>query len=181
MITKSFDSVEIQHPVEESSPAVLVESDISIVLEPNAILDKSVALIIDNSGKILLVQSVRPSTEEVFWGIPASTIIESETPAEAATRGLQANARFNVAPNHLLSLGSIESESDVEYLNSKIYLFLHKTSQLRYSPSYGSTVPDKGKVKWLHKVRLAESIRTGEITDFGTVSLFAKAVLLGII
>jgi ADP-ribose pyrophosphatase YjhB (NUDIX family) len=179
MITANFDSFEIQPLAEQSSSTSLVESNLSVVLEPNNILDRSVALIIDNSGKILLVQSVRQDTEEALWGIPTNTVTGSETPAEAVARGLQASARFNVAHNHLLSLGSIES--DVEDLNRKIYLFLHKTSQVRYSPPYGSTVPDKGKVRWLHKVRLAESIRNGEITDFGTVSLFAKAVLLGII
>lgn len=179
MITANFDSFEIQPQAEQSSPASLVESNISVVLEPDDSLDRSVALIIDNSGKILLVQSFRQDTEEALWGIPTNIIIESETPAEAVTRGLQASAHFNVAPNHLLSLGSIES--NVEDFNRKIYLFLHKTSQVRYSPLHGSIFPDKGKVRWLHKVRLAESIKNGEITDFGTVSLFAKAVLLGII
>lgn len=179
MITETLKSVEIQPNTEQSSSAILVESNISDVFKPVPVLDKTVALIIDNSGKILLVQSVRQNSEEAVWGIPMTNVDETESPAESAVRGLKETAGFVVVPNHLLPLGFIISEADSS--DSKIHLFLHKTSQVRYSPTYTSTVTDNRTVRWLHKVRLVESIRTREIADFGTVSLFEKAVLLGII
>lgn len=179
MITETLKSVEIQPQTEQCSPALLVESDITATLEANTITDRSVALIIDNSGKILLVQSIRPNTGESIWGIPMNDILEAESPAEAAVRGLKENAGFSVLPNHLLPLGVITS--GVENLNNKIHLFLHKTSQVRYAAPYESIVTDSRPVRWIHKYRVAESIRTRDLTDFGTVSLFEKAVLLGII
>lgn len=179
MITETLKSVEIQPKTEQSSPAILVESNISDVFKPVPVFDKTVTLIIDNSGKILLVQSVRQNSEEAGWGIPMNNIYETESPAESAVRGLKETAGFIMVPNHLLPLGFIIAETDGS--DSKIHLFLHKTSQVQYSPNYTSTLTDNRTVKWLHKIRLVESIRTKEITDFGTVSLFEKAVLLGII
>lgn len=179
MITETYKPVEDQHHSGQCSPDVLVGSDMNATLEVSNIFDRSVALIIDNSGKVLMVQSVRQGTGETIWELPTNGITKPESPAEAAARGLKENAGFIVVPNYLLPLSFVTSE--VESSNSKIHLFLHKTSQVRYStPSTFSSINSK-TVKWVHKFRLAQSIKAQEVTDFGTVSLFEKAVLLGII
>lgn len=178
MFTVSVKTPESPRLSEQCSSDNHEGSVIASVIEPSAVLDMAMALIIDNSGKILLVQSVGQDDGVTRWGIPTSNITATETAAESAVRGLMANAGFTVAPNHLLSLGSITSE--LENCNT-VHLFLHKTSQVRYSPSYASTLTDSRNVRWIHKVRIADSIKTRDITDFGTISLFEKAVLLGII
>lgn len=162
---------------ESSSPVRLLEDDLEEIIQNTRILDKSVTLIIDNSGKILLVKApYEPSTEVSSWRIPNHDI-DAENPAESAAKGLQDKTGLQVLPNHLLPLGVTAHPE----LGLSFHLFLHKISQVRYSTPYSPLIDDCRSVQWMHKLKLAESIKTRQVDDFGTVSLFEKAVLLGII
>lgn len=153
--------------------------DTGVTHETDQFPDIAVALIIDNLGKILLTQSINQVDGTIMLSIPVSKILETESASESVAKALMKEAGFTVSPNHLLSLGSISSE--MNNAGNRIHLFLHKTSQVRHSSSYASTLSDGKIIKWIHKVRIAESIKTREIADFSTVTLFQKAVLLGII
>jgi hypothetical protein len=60
-------------------------------------------------------------------------------------------------------------------------LFLHKTSKQPSSMAYLPDGVEVKAIKWVHKVRVIEAIRTNEITDSATIATLGKARLLGII
>jgi hypothetical protein len=174
MITASFESSNSNLSSEQSS-----SGDTEVTHETDQFSDIAVALIIDNLGKILLTQSINQADGTIMLSIPVSKILGTESASESVAAALMKDAGFTVNPNHLLSLGSVSSE--INNGGKRIHLFLHKTSQVRYSSSYASSLSEGKIIKWVHKVRIAESIKTRAIADFSTVALFEKAVLLGII
>lgn len=174
MITTSFKASNSNVLSEQCS-----SDKTEIIHEADQFPDLAVALIIDNFGKILLTQSINHSDGTIMLSIPVSKILGTESASESVAKALTTEAGFTVSPNHLLALGSISSE--MNNADQRIHLFLHKTSQVRYSSSNASTLSNGKIIKWVHKMRIAESIKTREIADFSTVALFQKAVLLGII
>jgi ADP-ribose pyrophosphatase len=141
--------------------------------------DGAAALIINDAGEILMIHSVRPAVGEISWEIPRGGIDAGETPAEAAAREVREETSFVVNPNHLLSLGFMHPDTGI--LSTKLHLFIHKTSQQRYAMSYEPDGVEVKAIKWIHKARLIEAIRTNEITDSVTIATLGKARLLGII
>lgn len=180
MVTKTFISHETKtHSLETGYAKVnLVEFETNIYSQVN-MSDGSAVLIINDDNQILLIKSVRPAVGEISWEIPRGGIEAGETPAEAAVRELQEETSLKVLPNHLLSLGFIHPDSGI--LSTKLHLFIHKTSQKRYSMSYIPDGIEVKAIKWVPKGKVIDAIRTNEITDSATIATLGKARLLGII
>jgi 8-oxo-dGTP pyrophosphatase MutT (NUDIX family) len=180
MVAKTSISYETQPYLHDTGYARvnLISFEDNIYSQVNT-SDGSASLIINDDNEILLIHSVRPVVGEISWEIPRGGIDPGETPAEAASRELFEETGLTVPPKNLFSLGFINPDNGI--LNTKLYLFLHKTSQLRSSMSY---IPDgvevKG-IKWVGKATVIEAIRTNEITESATVAALGKARLLGII
>lgn len=141
--------------------------------------DGAAVLIINDAEEILLVHSVRPAVGELSWELPRGAIDGDELPVEAAVRELFEETGFIVPTKSLLSLGFLNPANGI--LNSKLYLFLHKTSQRSTLTGF---VPDGVEVKdvqWLNKYWVIEAIKNNVITDAVTIALLGKAKLLGII
>lgn len=180
MVTKTFISYEL-HPDSPDTGHAQVTSisfETKIYSQLNT-SDSTAALIINDAGEILLIQSVRPAVGELSWEIPRGNIQDEETPAEAAARELKGRTSFIVSSNHLLSLGFMNPDNGI--LNTKLHMFLHKTSQPRHAMSYVPDGVEVKAIKWVHKNRVITAIRTNEITDSVTIATLGKARLLGII
>lgn len=180
MVTKTFISYEIQSNLNDTGFARvnLIKFEMNIYSQVNT-SDGSAVLVINDDGEILMIQSVRPAVGEISWEIPRGGIEEGETPSEAASRELQEETSLVIPSNHLLSLGFMNPDSGI--LSTKLYLFLHKTSQKRHTMSYVPDGVDVKAIKWVHKAKIIEAIRTNEITDSATIATLGKARLLGII
>lgn len=178
MITKTFLTLtesETAHTTPFAQLNNIVHEQVSYTQV--SLPDGAAALIINDAGEILMVQSVRPAVQQISWELPRGGIESGEAPAEAAARELFEETGFQVSPNHLLPLGHINPDSGI--LSHKIHLFLHKTSQ---KPSFVIPAdPEVKDVRWVHRGRVVSAIGTNEITDGITIATFGKAKLLGIL
>jgi 8-oxo-dGTP pyrophosphatase MutT (NUDIX family) len=139
--------------------------------------DGSGTLVINDDKEVLLVHSIRPVVGEISWEIPRGGIDPGETPRQAASRELYEEASFSVPEDKLLSLGYINPDNGI--LNTRLHLFLHKTSQ---KPTH---VEGDGfevaAVKWFPLGSVINAIYQNIITDSITIAAFGKAKLANII
>lgn len=155
----------------------LIEFNNYTFSQVNVGTDGSGTLVINDSKEVLLVHSIRPVVGEISWEIPRGGIDPGESPREAASRELYEEASFSVPADKLLSLGYINPDNGI--LNTRLHLFIHKTSQ---QPSH---VEGDGfevaAVKWFSLDSVINAIQQNIITDSITIAAFGKAKLANII
>lgn len=155
----------------------LIEFNNYTFSQVNVGTDGSGTLVINDNQEVLLVHSIRPVVGEISWEIPRGGIDPGETPREAASRELEEEASFFVPEEKLLSLGYINPDNGI--LNTRLHLFVHKTSQ---KPTY---VEGDGfevaAVRWFPLDSVINAIHQNSITDSITIAAFGKAKLANII
>lgn len=125
------------------------------------------------SGKVVLVRHFRHSTRQWHLEIPRGFGTPGSRPEEDARRELI--EEIGVDPENLTSLGIVYP--DTGQTATKIFLFLAEIAD------FHAAGHDEG-IESAHAVtpgRLAELIRTGEITDGFTINAYARADLLGLL
>jgi len=155
----------------------LIEFNNYTFSQVNVGTDGSGTLVINDNKEVLLIHSIRPVVGEISWEIPRGGIDPGESPREAASRELYEEASFSVPADKLLSLGYINPDNGI--LNTRLHLFIHKTSQ---KPSH---VEGDGfevaAVKWFSLDSVINAIQQNIITDSITIAAFGKAKLANII
>jgi len=155
----------------------LIEFNNYTFSQVNVGTDGSGTLVINDNKEVLLIHSIRPVVGEISWEIPRGGIDPGESPREAASRELYEEASFSVPADKLLSLGYINPDNGI--LNTRLHLFIHKTSQ---KPSH---VEGDGfevaAVKWFSLESVINAIQQNIITDSITIAAFGKAKLANII
>lgn len=157
----------------------MIEYNNYIYSQVNGAADGAAVLVINKTSEVLLIQAVRPAVGEISWEIPRGAIDEGETPNEAASRELYEETGFMVPSEKLFPLGYINTDSGI--LNTKLYLFLHKTTSLPHQMVYKPDGFEVKDIKWVGLGNVLEAIRKNVITDSVTVSALGKAKLANIL